>query len=111
MNTLAVAGRKIDTDDEGYLVDLGDWSEDVAERIAEADRITLTDRHWEIVRFLRKYYEDYRIAPAIRVMTKAVAKSLGPEKGSREYLDGLFPNGAAKQGCKIAGLPKPTGCA
>ena len=59
--------------------------------------------HWEVVNFLRKYYEEYQIAPAVRVLTKAIGKQLGPEKGNSQYLYELFPYGPAKQACKIAG--------
>jgi tRNA 2-thiouridine synthesizing protein E len=58
----------------------------------------------------RNYYEEYQIAPAVRVLIKAIKKSLGPDKGNSKYLYELFPYGPAKQACKIAGLPKPTGC-
>jgi tRNA 2-thiouridine synthesizing protein E len=70
----------------------------------------MSENHWEVVNFLRKYYEEYQIAPAVRVLTKAIGKTLGPDKGNSAYLYELFPYGPAKQACKIAGLPKPTGC-
>ena len=107
---LEVAGKQLTTDEEGYLMNLDDWSMDVAEEIARAESIQMTENHWEVVNFLREYYQEYQIAPAIRVLTKAIGKKLGPDKGNSGYLYELFPYGPAKQACKIAGLPKPTGC-
>ena len=98
------------TDFEGYLLNLADWSPEVAVRLAEEEKITLTAAHWEVINFLRDYYAEYQIAPAVRVMTKAIGKQFGEEKGNSKYLFELFPYGPAKQACKIAGLPKPTGC-
>jgi TusE/DsrC/DsvC family sulfur relay protein len=108
MPTIEVSGKSFETDEEGYLVNLGDWSEELAGEIAKAEGIEMSD--WEVVNFLRKYYEEYQIAPAVRVLTKAIGKQLGPDKGNSAYLYELFPYGPAKQACKIAGLPKPTGC-
>jgi tRNA 2-thiouridine synthesizing protein E len=70
----------------------------------------MTPEHWEVVNFLRGYYNEYQIAPAIRVLVKQMKVAFGPEKGNNKYLYELFPYGPAKQACKIAGLPKPTGC-
>jgi len=110
MGTIELAEKQYETDEEGYLVNLADWSEDIAQHIAESENIELTPNHWEVINFLRKYYEEYQIAPAVRVLTKAIGKTLGPDKGNSQYLYQLFPYGPAKQACKIAGLPKPTGC-
>ncbi len=107
---LEVGGKTIETDEEGYLVNRDDWSDDVAKAIAVAEGLAMTDNHWEVVNFLREYYEEYQIAPAVRVLTKAIGKKLGADKGNSKYLYELFPYGPAKQACKIAGLPKPTGC-
>jgi len=103
-------GVSYEADEEGYLVDLSAWNKDLAGLIAQDENIEMNDDAWEVVNFLRNYYEEYQIAPAVRVLTKAVKKSLGPEKGNSKYLYELFPYGPAKQACKIAGLPKPTGC-
>jgi TusE/DsrC/DsvC family sulfur relay protein len=100
----------IETDEEGYLVNLSDWNEDIANEIAKGENVEMTPSHWEVVNFLRQYYDEYQIAPAVRVLTKAIGKQLGEEKGNSKYLYELFPYGPAKQACKIAGLPKPTGC-
>jgi dissimilatory sulfite reductase related protein len=107
---ITVGGKPLETDEEGYLVNLSDWSEEVANEIAKAENVELTPNHWEVVNFLREYYTEYQIAPAVRVLTKAIGKKLGPDKGNSKYLYELFPYGPAKQACKIAGLPKPTGC-
>jgi len=105
-----VAGKSIEVDEEGYLTNLADWNKEVADYLAKEEKVEMSDSHWEVVNFLREYYEEYQIAPAVRVLTKAVAKKLGPDKGNNKYLYELFPYGPAKQACKIAGLPKPTGC-
>ena len=105
-----VAGKTIETDEEGYLANRTDWSEDIAKEMAKADNCDLSQNHWEVINFLREYYEEYQIAPAVRVLTKAIGKKLGPDKGNSKYLYELFPYGPAKQACKYAGLPKPTGC-
>lgn len=110
MGTITVEGKDLEVDEEGYLVNLGDWFPEVATVMAGIDEVELGDDHWEIINFLREYYEEYQIAPAVRVLTKAVAKKLGKEKGNSKYLYELFPYGPGKQACKFAGLPKPTGC-
>jgi tRNA 2-thiouridine synthesizing protein E len=103
-------GKTYETDEEGDLANLSDWSPEVAEHMAQTDHCDLGENHWEVINFLREYYEEYQIAPAVRVLTKAVGKKLGKDKGNSKYLYELFPYGPAKQACKYAGLPKPTGC-
>lgn len=103
-------GKTVEADEEGYLVNIGEWNEELALQIAKDENVDLTPEHWEVINFLREYYAEYQIAPAIRVLTKALAKRLGPDKGNNKYLYELFPYGPAKQACKIGGLPKPTGC-
>ena len=110
MATIDVNGKALEVDEEGYLVNLGEWEKGVAEVMSAQDDLELTAEHWDIIDFLREYYEEYQIAPAVRVLTKAVGKKLGKEKGNSKYLYGLFPYGPGKQACRYAGLPKPTGC-
>ncbi|MBF0125540.1 MAG: TusE/DsrC/DsvC family sulfur relay protein [Magnetococcales bacterium] len=110
MSSFELSGKTYETDEDGYLVNLGDWSEEVANFLAKSEHVDMTEAHWEVVHFLREYYEEYKIAPMIRILTKAIGKKLGKEKGNTKYLYDLYPGGPAKQACKIAGLPKPTGC-
>ena len=105
-----VNGKDLAVDEEGYLENLNDWEPEVANVMAKIDDTELTESHWEVINFLREYYEEYQIAPAVRVLTKAIGKKLGKEKGNSKYLYELFPYGPGKQACKYAGLPKPTGC-
>lgn len=110
MPMMEFQGKQIEVDEDGYLVNLADWSKEIAVHLAAQDNITLTDAHWEIINFLRKYYEQYQIAPMIKILVKEIGKVMGPEKGNTKYLYELYPGGPAKQACRYAGLQKPTGC-
>ncbi|MDQ1362451.1 MAG: dissimilatory sulfite reductase related protein, partial [Pseudomonadota bacterium] len=78
---IEVNGKSLETDEEGYLTDLNQWEPEVATIMANLENQPLTDAHWEVINFLREYYDEYQIAPAVRVLTKAIGKKLGPEKG------------------------------
>lgn len=97
-------------DEEGYLLDLSQWNEALAEHIAQDEGIKLTHEHWEILYVLRRFYEQFEVSPAMRPLVKAVTKELGPEKGKSIYLMQLFPGSPPKRAAKIAGLPKPANC-
>jgi tRNA 2-thiouridine synthesizing protein E len=103
-------GKTYEVDEDGYLVNLDEWNKELAAHIATLEEIDMTDAHWEVVNFLRDYYAKYQIAPMIKILVKEIGKVMGPEKGNTKYLYELYPGGPAKQACKIAGLPKPTGC-
>lgn len=107
---IEVNGKSYEVDEEGYLADLNQWEPAIAEMMAKEDDCELSENHWQVINFLREYYEEYQIAPAVRVLTKAIGKKLGKDKGNSKYLYELFPYGPGKQACKYAGLPKPTGC-
>jgi len=110
MPSIEFQGKQVEVDDDGYLVNLGDWSAELATWMAGQDALTLTPSHWEVINFLRDYYQKYQIAPMIKILVKEIAKTMGPEKGNTKYLYELYPAGPAKQACRYAGLPKPTGC-
>ncbi|MFC3913775.1 TusE/DsrC/DsvC family sulfur relay protein [Pseudaeromonas sharmana] len=107
---LQLADRQIETDAQGYLMRLDDWSEPLAELIAQQEGIPLTAAHWEVILFVRAFYQEYKTSPAIRALVKAMEQKYGQEKGNSRYLFKLFPKGPAKQATKIAGLPKPAKC-
>lgn len=100
----------IQTDNQGYLVNVDDWVSALAPIIAKQENIDLTPNHWEVVNFVREFYLTYKTSPAIRALTKALKAEYGEEKANSRYLYRLFPKGPAKQATKIAGLPKPARC-
>jgi len=91
---LLVEGEILATDEEGYLANLDDWTSEVALAMAKEDDCELQESHWEVINFLREYYCEYQIAPAIRILTKAIGRKLGKEKGNSKYLYELqvFPS-------------------
>ena len=110
MSILIVKDRDIALDKDGYLVDLCDWSEEVALALAEREALELSADHWEVLRLLRLFYEEFQLSPATRPLVKYVALKLGPEKGNSAHLNRLFNGTPAKLAAKLAGLPKPTNC-
>ncbi len=109
-NMIEFNGQEIATDKQGYLLDSNQWQKELAPVIAAQENIELTEAHWEVVMFVRDFYQEFDTSPAIRMLVKAMAKKLGEDKGNSKYLYKLFPKGPAKQATKIAGLPKPARC-
>ena len=101
-----VAGKELETDAEGYLLE-ADYSDEVIKVIAAAEGIELTPRHMEVINYLRDQYREHGHTPNFRNMLKGV-QEFWPEADSKSLYD-LFPIGPAKQGCKVAGLPQPLG--
>lgn len=107
---LKVNGVNIATTDQGFLLDMSLWNEQLAKCLADIEGINLTDAHWEIIYFIRQFYKEYKYLPNARVFSKAIKQKLGEEKANSRYLLKLFPAGPLKYSCKIAGLPKPPSC-
>ncbi|MBC7342219.1 MAG: TusE/DsrC/DsvC family sulfur relay protein [Clostridia bacterium] len=104
MPTINVGGVEIEVDEDGFIADPNLWNEAVAKALAETEGVSeLTEDHWKVVNYLRNYYLQFGIAPMIRKLCKETGFSL------KQIYD-LFPSGPAKGACKVAGLPKPTGC-
>ncbi|MBW5415092.1 MULTISPECIES: TusE/DsrC/DsvC family sulfur relay protein [Pseudomonas] len=100
----------LNVDKEGYLLDLEDWSVEIAEELALREDLSLTPEHWEILHALRDFYTEFQLSPANRPLIKYIAQTLGPEKGNSLHLNLLFKGSPAKLAAKLAGLPKPTNC-
>jgi tRNA 2-thiouridine synthesizing protein E len=92
-------------DAEGYLVEPGDWNEDIARALAADENLVLNDDHWDAIRFMRDYYEEHQIAADARFVIKRLAERYG--RDAQKKLFELFPYGYVKQACKIAGMRRP----
>lgn len=104
MPAIELNGTSIQIDEDGFIQEPEKWNEAVAKAIAETEDVEeLTDDHWKVINYLRDYYQEYGVAPMVRKLCKETGISL------KEIYE-LFPSGPAKGACKIAGLPKPTGC-
>ncbi len=104
MTTVTLAGRTVEVDAEGFLIDATQWNEQIAADIARASGIDeLTARHWQVIKFMRTTYLDTGSAPSIRTLGKTSGVPI-------KELYALFPKGPAKLAAKIGGIPKPRGC-
>ncbi|MCM5703507.1 TusE/DsrC/DsvC family sulfur relay protein [Larsenimonas salina] len=108
--SINVGEEVIALDPEGYLVERGRWTPEVANALAEREGRTLEPAHREVIEVIRSFYATYELSPAMRPLVKAVGQALGPEKGRSIYLMRLFPDSPAKVAARLAGLPKPTNC-
>jgi tRNA 2-thiouridine synthesizing protein E len=105
MASVVLAGKEMEVDEDGFIQDPDLWNEVVARELAKKEEgiEEMTEEHWKVVNYLRNYYLEYKIAPMIRKLCKETGFKL-------QKIYDLFPSGPAKGACKVAGLPKPTGC-
>jgi len=97
-------GVSIEVDEDGFIVNPDDWNESVATALSGGEGVDeVTEEHWKVMHYLRDYYQKFGVAPMIRKLCKETGFPL------KKIYD-LFPSGPAKGACKLAGLPKPTGC-
>ena len=104
MAQIELNGRAYDVDEDGFMENPEVWNEQAAADFATTEGVdSMTDDHWTVVNFIRDYYQQFGTAPMIRKLCKQTKMDL-------KTIYELFPSGPAKGACKIAGLPKPTGC-
>jgi len=105
MPDIEVKGKKIEVNEEGFLVHPEEWTREVAIFLANKEEgiEALTEDHWAVIEYIRNYYLEKGLAPMVRKLCKNTGFQL-------KYIYELFPSGPAKGACKVAGLPKPDGC-
>jgi tRNA 2-thiouridine synthesizing protein E len=104
MAMIELGGKQLEIDEDGFIQDPEMWDDAVALDLAKTEGVdNLTDEHWKVVKYLRDYYLEFNMAPMIRKLCKQTGFPL-------KKIYELFPSGPAKGACKVAGLPKPTGC-
>ena len=106
-----VNGNIIELSEAGWLLNLDEWSEDLAKVIAVNEKIgELTEEHWNIINLAREYFEENGSVAEPRVFSKLMKKEYGKDKSDQKYIYSLFPTGLIKCANKVAGLPRPKGC-
>jgi TusE/DsrC/DsvC family sulfur relay protein len=104
MAKATLGGMEIEIDEDGFIQEPEKWNKEMAEDLAKTENVSsMSENHWKVVNYLRDYFLKFGIAPPIRMLCKQTGFDL---KGIYQ----LFPSGPAKGACKVAGLPKPTGC-
>ena len=103
MTTKTLTGVEVRFDPEGFFEDPSQWTREMAEEMAAADGLALTDKHWQVIEFVRREFAEKGTGPTVRVLGKASGVSV-------KELYQLFPKGPAKTAARLAGIPKPKGC-
>ena len=104
MPDFKVGDTTLEIDEDGFIQQPESWNKDVAAALATTEGVdSLSEDHWKVVDYLRDYYTEFGVAPMIRKLCKSTGFKLN-------QIYELFPSGPAKGACKVAGLPKPTGC-
>ena len=104
MTTATIAGITVDLNAEGFFEHPEQWTPEIAEELARAEGIeTMSDKHWQVVKFMRQEYFAKGTGPTVRMLGKTSGVSV-------KELYELFPKGPAKVAARIAGIPKPKGC-
>jgi TusE/DsrC/DsvC family sulfur relay protein len=105
-----VDGREVLTDPEGYILNMDEWSEGFAVALADLEGLVLTGEHWDVIHFIRHYYEEHNVQAPVRDMIKHFRVAWGPDRGNSRYLHDIFPmGGPQKQGNRLAGIRKTKG--
>jgi len=102
-----IDGREIATTDSGYLESMEDWSSELASQMAVEDGLELTERHWDVLHYLRdEYVNNGANQPNTRTLVKAMSRTWSDKSINAKTLYDLFPGDPSKQGGRIAGLPE-----
>lgn len=106
-----VNGKIVELSEAGWLLNLDEWSEDLAKVIAVNENIgELTEEHWDIINLAREYFEENGAVAEPRVFSKLMKNKYGKDRSDQKYIYSLFPTGLIKCANKVAGLPRPKGC-
>ena len=103
MTTATLNGVQVQLNSEGFFEDPTQWTREMAMEMAATDGLALTDKHWQVIEFMRREFSEKGTGPTVRVLGKLSGVSI-------KELYELFPKGPAKTAARLAGIPKPKGC-
>jgi len=107
---LEVNGRNVETDVQGFLANLNEWSEEFAQELAEKDDLQLYNDHWELIYYFREYHKENMVSPTMHTLIRDLGskkKHFHDQKAYEKHIYGLFPKDPVHEICKLAGLPLP----
>jgi|SRR6056297_1331774 len=104
---MAMGDIPLERDEEGFLMDPELWTPELAQALAAEEDLELDAERWDVVRYVRDYWERQASVPEARTLLRHLKSEWGAEKATRKYLYRLFPYGYGQQACKIAGMRKP----
>jgi len=108
ISSVEIGGQQIFRDEAGYLIDPDDWTQEVAERLAEEESVDLSEDHWAVLRFMREFLETHGVAADARFVFQYLGERHSEtSKAARRRFFQLFPYGYTKQACKVAGMRQP----
>ena len=106
-----IDGKIIETNEQGFLLNLDDWSEKFANELAKQDRIELFVDHWELIWYFRDFHEENKMNPTMHTIVRTLGKMKGDhfhdQKEYERHIYNLFPTDPIHEICKLAGLPMP----
>lgn len=108
-NQMELHGKQYEFDEEGYLVNTGQWDTEIRDWLAKKKGIEQSDEHCAVLGYMRRYYEEHEIQPELRMITIMMSERFGREKGSDQYFHFLFPGGT-QHADKLAWLPRRHSC-
>jgi len=108
---IIVSDQRIETDEQGYLLNAEDWSEEFVEKTAAVDGLTLYDESWGLIGYFHEYYQQYSTHPSMHQIVQTLGRQHGmhfhDRKTYEKFMYRLFPRDPVRELCKLAGLPKP----
>lgn len=107
---MKINGKNLEIDEEGYLINPGDWDQAVGEGMARLEELELVSEHWVVFGLMRSHYEENGVAPDVRHIFKQLSIDMKiSKKEAKAKLFSLFPYGYVQQACKISGMKRPRG--
>ncbi len=98
--------REVEFNDSGYMLDFDEWDDEIANALAAADDLQLTECHWAVINYIREFFGEYEITPSQVAVIKAVGDRMAEHDCTAKTMGQLFPLDGYDQACRLAGLPE-----
>lgn len=103
---LQIDDREVEFNDSGYMMDFDEWDDEIANALAAADDLKLTQSHWAVINYIRELFGEYEITPSVTSVIKAAGDKISEQEPAATIIDQLFPQDGYNQACRLAGLPE-----